>query len=151
MRRENAPSNQPAVAGGEKDKARIGVSPEKVTNTGRGGHFYFCFTSAPVAQMDRALVSYPGGLPVQVWPGALLFKWTPERVNARKPATNARQGVSIAPMEAIALYHLSGSQEPAMNTLSQEKQIQILNALVEGCSIRSVERMTGYTAIPSCG
>ena len=30
-----------------------------------------------------------------------------------------------------------------MNTLSQDKKIQVLNALVEGCSIRSIERMTG--------
>jgi hypothetical protein len=29
-----------------------------------------------------------------------------------------------------------------MNLLSQERQIQILNALVEGVSIRSTERMT---------
>lgn len=140
-RRDEAPSFQPAEAGGVQDKARIGESPEKVTNAGRGGHY--CSTSAPVAQMDRALVSYPGGLPVRVWPGALLFKWTSERANARKPAINARLGVSIAPMKAITLYHWSGSQEPAMNTLSQEKKIQVLNALVEGCSIRSVERMTG--------
>lgn len=30
-----------------------------------------------------------------------------------------------------------------MNTLCQSKKIQVLNALVEGCSIRSIERMTG--------
>jgi IS1 family transposase len=30
-----------------------------------------------------------------------------------------------------------------MNTLSREKQIQIIAALTEGCSIRSVERLTG--------
>ena len=30
-----------------------------------------------------------------------------------------------------------------MNVLKQEKKIQVLNALIEGCSIRSVERMTG--------
>ena len=28
-----------------------------------------------------------------------------------------------------------------MNILPKEKQIQIINALVEGCSIRSIERM----------
>src|SRR6266511_2285816 len=33
-------------------------------------------------------------------------------------------------------------KEPLMNVLSQERQIQILNALVEGVSIRSTERMT---------
>ena len=30
-----------------------------------------------------------------------------------------------------------------MNTLCQEKKIQILNALTEGCSIHRIERMTG--------
>jgi hypothetical protein len=30
-----------------------------------------------------------------------------------------------------------------VNVLKQEKKIQVLNALIEGCSIRSVERMTG--------
>lgn len=30
-----------------------------------------------------------------------------------------------------------------MNKLGSEKQIQVLNAMIEGCSIRSVERMTG--------
>jgi hypothetical protein len=33
-------------------------------------------------------------------------------------------------------------KEPFMNALSQERQIQILSALVEGVSIRSTERMT---------
>lgn len=30
-----------------------------------------------------------------------------------------------------------------MNTLSQEKQTQVLSMLVEGTSIRSIERITG--------
>lgn len=141
MRRDEAPSNQPAVAGGGQTKAHAGCGFGKTANMGRGGHCRSTF--APVAQMDRALVSYPGGLPVRVWPGALFVNWTSERVNARKPATNARQGVWIAPVKAITLYHALGSQEPTMNTLSQDKKIQVLNALVEGCSIRSIERMTG--------
>lgn len=45
MTRAQAPSFQPAEAGGAKTKARIGVSPEKATNTSRGGH---CFP--PVVQ-----------------------------------------------------------------------------------------------------
>lgn len=30
-----------------------------------------------------------------------------------------------------------------MNVLKMEKKIQVLNCLIEGCSIRSTERMTG--------
>jgi len=30
-----------------------------------------------------------------------------------------------------------------VNTLRQEKKIQVLSALIEGCSVRSIERMTG--------
>ena len=30
-----------------------------------------------------------------------------------------------------------------MNITPKEKQIQVLNALIEGCSMRSTERMTG--------
>ncbi len=87
-RRADAPMIHARRHGGAKDKAHTGCVPEKNTCMGRGGRC--CTTFVPVAQMDRALVSYPGGLPVRIWPGALIFKWTPERANARKPATKAR-------------------------------------------------------------
>lgn len=48
MRRVAAPGDQPAVAGGTKDKAHTGISPQKVTSVGRGGHSSATF--APVAQ-----------------------------------------------------------------------------------------------------
>src|SRR5882672_2705358 len=38
---------------------------------------------------------------------------------------------------------LGKSRSPAMNVLPKEKQVQIISALVEGNSIRSIERMTG--------
>jgi hypothetical protein len=38
-----------------------------------------------------------------------------------------------------------------MTVLSQGWQVQILNALVDGVSIRSTERMTRRIAIPLCG
>jgi hypothetical protein len=40
------------------------------------------------------------------------------------------------------LFSGASVKEPVMNILSQERQIQILNTLVEGVSIRSTERMT---------
>lgn len=38
---------------------------------------------------------------------------------------------------------LVSERDQAMNRLPRDKQIQIITALTEGCSIRSVERMTG--------
>src|SRR5713226_4915760 len=48
-------------------------------------------------------------------------------------------------MKAIQVSHSYGRpiKEPVMNTLSQEKQTQVLSLLVEGASIRSIERVTG--------
>ena len=46
-------------------------------------------------------------------------------------------------MKAIGLYHWPGSNEAVMNTLSQDKKIQVLNALTGGGNIRSVARVTG--------
>jgi hypothetical protein len=37
-----------------------------------------------------------------------------------------------------------------VNRLKPEKQVFVLSALVEGNSIRSVERMTGYIETRSC-
>lgn len=92
MRRATAPSNQPAVAGGAEDKARIGVAPEKATNTGRGGR---CL---PPATWTLAAVSYPrvGGsnpprgtfLPDQRV--THLKQWVPECANTQEPATVTR-------------------------------------------------------------
>lgn len=48
MRKVSAPSNQPAVAGGAKEKGREGVAREKATDTARGGRC--CIALAPVAQ-----------------------------------------------------------------------------------------------------
>lgn len=58
MRRAAAPMTHACRRGGIKDKARIGLSSEKVTNTGRGGRFH---PFAPVAQLHRAPGSYPEG------------------------------------------------------------------------------------------
>lgn len=145
MRRVAAPGNQPAVAGGTKDKARTGISPEKVTSAGRGGPLTpGNWTWLRFREPRAGGSNPPRGAFVPFQRVTRLKQWTPERANARKPATNARLGVSIAPMKAITLYHWPGStKEPVMNTLSQDKKIQVLNALIEGCSIRSVERMTG--------
>lgn len=85
MRRVEAPSFQPAEAGGEKDKARIGVTPEKATNTGRGRRFL-----APVAQMQRAPGSYPEGAGWIPARGAHFFKWAQGCANTPEPATEAR-------------------------------------------------------------
>jgi IS1 family transposase len=54
-------------------------------------------------------------------------------------------GVSAAPVKAVTLSHLHGlhAKEPVVNTLSTEKQTQILSLLVESSSIRSIERVTG--------
>lgn len=139
MTRVEAPGYRPAVAGGEKDKARIGAAPEKATNTGHGGS---CF--APVAQMQRAPGSYPEGagwIPA----GGNFFSWVQGCVNTPEPATAARMrgsdctgkgnGIIASPRALV--------KEPAVNTLKLEKKIQVLNALIEGNSIRSTERMTG--------
>lgn len=52
MRIARAPGFQPAEAGGEDEKARIGVSPSKETNTGRGRR---CL---PPATWTLAAISY---------------------------------------------------------------------------------------------
>ena len=38
-----------------------------------------------------------------------------------------------------------------MNKLKTEKKRAVISALVEGCSVRSTERMTGVIGIRSCG
>ena len=140
MRREEAPGFQPAEAGGIQTKAHAGCGFGKTASMGHGGHYYSLYPR----QLEIGCGFVNRVLEVRTLPGGLIsIQWIPERWSAREPATNARLGVSIAPMKAIILYHPPGSQEPAMNTLSQEKKIQVLNALIEGCSIRSVERMTG--------
>ena len=56
MRHAVAPMTLAYRRGGGKEKARIGITPEKVTNAGRGGCFSVSFFAA-VAQLDRAQVS----------------------------------------------------------------------------------------------
>lgn len=133
MTRAEAPSDQPAVAGGTKDKARTGISPEKVTSAGRGGPLTpGNWTWLRFREPRAGGSNPPRGAFVPFRRVTRLKQWTSERANARKPATYARLGVSIAPMKAITVYHWSGSlEEPAMNTLSQVKKIQVLNALTE--------------------
>jgi hypothetical protein len=74
-----------------------------------------------------------------------LKTWVLECANTQEPATVARIRGTIAPWKAIVILRLLRAleKEPAVNTLRQEKKIQVLNALIEGCSIRSIERMTG--------
>ena len=141
MRRDEAPIAHAHRRGGGKDKARIGVTPEKATNTGRGGRC--CAALAPDAQMDEPWFRIPE-VSIDLTGGAFFFQWIPECINAQEPATEARlrgndctnEGNLIIPF-AWALF-----KEPTVNVLKQEKKIQVLNALVEGCSIRSIERMT---------
>jgi hypothetical protein len=52
----------------------------------------------------------------------------------------------LAGFDSRALHHphyISRSKGPAMNKLKLDKQEAVIRALVEGSSIRSVERMTG--------
>lgn len=144
MTRRGAPIAHAYRRGGGQEKARAGVTPEKVTNAGRGGRFI-----PPVVQwteLPSRKGPVAGSNPAR---GTFLvgqrFMWIPECLNTREPATEARLGgddctgkgnLSLPLKRALA-------KEPAVNKLSQEKQIQVLNCLVEGSSIRSVERITG--------
>ncbi len=142
-RRDTALSFQPTEAEGVKDKAHSGFLTRGVASAGRGGHF--CTTFTPVAQWKSATV-VSGRSPVRIGSGVLFyFIWASKRANAWKPATDARiRGIdcTVEGSLIISFYGLF-VKEPVMNTLCLSKKIQVLNALVEGCSIRSVERMTG--------
>ncbi len=75
----------------------------------------------------------------------------PDGVNTRaaqptepvKDTDCTRKGNQIYPFFAAL------SMEPQMNVLRPEKQLAVLSALVEGCSIRSTSRMTGVHKRPS--
>ena len=135
MRRDKAPGFQPTEAGGGKEKACIGRAPRKDANAGRGGRC--CTAFAPVAQLEERRFRSPEVASSNLAGGAFYyFSWATECVNTRKPATNARlrgtdctdQGdQSISIVRALV-------KEPAVNTLSLDKQIQVLNCLVEGVS-----------------
>ena len=88
MRRHAAPIAHAHRHGGGKDKARIGVTPEKATNTGRGGRC--CAALAPEAQMDEPWFRIPEVVSSSLTGGAFFFKWIPECVNTQEPATSAR-------------------------------------------------------------
>lgn len=144
MTRDEAPSVQPTEAGGANDKAHTGCVPEKNTCMGRGGR---CL---PPATWTLVADSYPrtgGSNPPRgaFYPSQRVIHWVPKCLNTREPATEARlrgddctdKGDRIIPFAWALL------KEPTVNVLKQEKKIQVLNALIEGCSIRSIERMTG--------
>src|SRR5260370_875603 len=77
--------------------------------------------------------------------GFLKFSGPPGALTPGSPQPKPVYGVSAAPVKAVTLSHLHGlhAKEPVVNTLSIEKQTQILSLLVEGSSIRSIERVTG--------
>ncbi len=144
MRRDEAPGFPPIEAGGAKEKGRDGGAPEKKASvTAHDGHC--CSAFAPVAQWIEHRSRSPKVASSNLAGGAFFFKWIPERVNTPEPAMSTRirdthctgeGSLSISLIRAFV-------KEPVVNTLKQEKKIQILNALIEGCSIRSIERMTG--------
>lgn len=138
--------------GGQKDKAHTGCVPEKNTGMGRGGR---CL---PPATWTLVAGSYPrtGGSnpprgtfhPIQ---RVILF-WVPECVNTQEPATSARmRGTDCTDEGNLTIPFIRAFvKEPVVNTLRQEKQTQVLSMLVEGVSIRSIERITGvHRGIPS--
>lgn len=138
----SAPGCQPAVAGGSKNKAHTGEIAWGEPCMGRGGCFYLCITPG-YRTVGRPLVRI--GLEIQLLPGGPSFKWIPECVNTQEPATKARMRGLDCTSDGDLIIDLvrAPSKEPSVNTLSLDKQIQVLNMLVEGNSIRSIERMTG--------
>ena len=62
----------------------------------------------------------------------------------RNPQPKPGEGPRIAPLGNLSIpSHRALVKEPVVNTLSQEKQTQVLSLLVEGASVRSIERVTG--------
>ena len=95
-----------------------------------------------LAAQGRAVVSFPLNRPARV----LL---TPAPVStSTHPGLRKRQSWQVHCRPARPVRQGTGQ---TMNVLPFEKQVHIISALTEGCSIRSVERIPTPIAIPSCG
>lgn len=119
LRRVAALSFQPTEAGGAERKARIGVSPQKETNTGHGRR---CNRFCPRSLTGRAPESYPGRCLFESGRGCFLFIWVPKCVNTQEPATSARiRGTDCTDEGNLTISFIRAFVKGARNELPQAR------------------------------